>query len=122
MKTTLLRELLNDALELQKLKTELNSDYSAGDLDAWNKRLKDAELLVAALEDAANASCFYVKAHNEDGESLDLIVNAANKVSARKLWRTHFELDDLAEPQSIGAIPMVQPMQKGVINWDDMGK
>jgi hypothetical protein len=59
---------------------------------------------------------FFVRADNGDGENLDLLVVAEDKMQAETLWRTHYDVD--ASPEWVGTVPGVAPTSEtGAIDW-----
>jgi hypothetical protein len=62
----------------------------------------------------------WVNAHNDDGESLCLIVRTEDALYSDvvKSWRTYFELDESVEPEGVAVIPVDGPV--GAIPWSDL--
>lgn len=64
---------------------------------------------------------FFVRADNDDGENLDLLVVAQDKPAAEAAWRTHYELSSDDRPNWVGDVPGVTPdasCEEGAIDWE----
>lgn len=59
---------------------------------------------------------YFVRADDDNGENIDLLVEALNIVQAAVLWQEHFELDETAAPKWV-----VQLQLKGVPGAVDWG-
>jgi hypothetical protein len=57
---------------------------------------------------------YYVKANDDDGTNLDLLVEAYNPDDAETMWQTHFE----REVKPTKAHPVTLTNQPGVISWE----
>lgn len=65
---------------------------------------------------------FYVGAKDDNNESLDLLVIAANRNEAEAFWLKYYDLEegDVA-PQFIRPIPGVEPTREaGPITWNEI--
>lgn len=70
-----------------------------------------------------NPELYFVRADDSDGENKDLLVVAANKVHAQKIWEAYFDVDNSSEPAPtyIGVVPGVTPSREaGPISWSDI--
>ncbi len=63
---------------------------------------------------------YFVRADNDDGESLDLIVRAHSSAQAVALWRGYYELGEGARPLWAGVVPGVTGEGVGAVSWADI--
>lgn len=58
---------------------------------------------------------YFAHAEDDDGESMDLLVEAENEAAVLRIWREYFNTEDDAEPSYIGLVETTGT--EGAISW-----